>query len=98
MPGVGERAEPEEHVLPLERDAELLQQLRQQREREPGDDRAFDGAGADRHDEHEPDEPEERRVVRRVVGLGVEHREQATAEPGDAGREREREHPAGARR
>ena len=79
----------------LERDAELLQELGDEREREAGDDRALDRAGADRHDEHQPHEPEERRVVGGVVRLGVEHREQAAAEPGDAGRQRERDERAG---
>ena len=46
MLGVGEGAEPEEDELVLGRDAERLQELGEQREREAGDDRAFDGARA----------------------------------------------------
>ena len=89
VPRVGERAESKEDVLVLERDPELLEQLGEQGERQAGLDGALDGPGPDRHDEHQPEQRGERREVGGVVGLALQHGEQAAAESGDAGRERE---------
>ena len=90
--GVRDGAEPEEDELPHARHVQYPGQheFGEDLEAEAGLDRAFDGACADRHDEHDPEQAEEDAVVGVVVGAAFLDREQPAAEPRDPGRQRER--------
>ena len=61
-------------------------------------DRALDRAGAERDDEHEPEQGGERREVVAVVHVLLLHRQQGAAEPGDERRDGEGEQAGPGRR
>jgi hypothetical protein len=97
MACVRDRAQAEQDELVRGREADRLEYLGHERDREPCLHRALDRARADSHDDHEPQQAKEHLEVRGEVGLVLLDSEEAAAEAGDAGREGEGDDPSACR-